>query len=91
MKVTLKFTGRGREIIGKREETLDIEAHTSILEILRLLAEKHGSELREYLFDPMSRNPRQHLRFLLNGQSVQASQLIDAESVLLIFPPVGGG
>jgi molybdopterin converting factor small subunit len=92
MKVTVKFVGRAREILGAREEILEVKPVTTVLEILRMLTAKHGNQLREYLFEPDSNNPRQYLRFLLNGQAVSASDAIAADdSVILVFPPIGGG
>jgi molybdopterin converting factor small subunit len=92
LKVTVKFPAKAREITGAREETLAIEHSATVLDILRILVAKHGDRLNEYLFDPESGNPRQHLRFLLNGQSVSASDGFPSiDSVLLIFPPTSGG
>jgi len=92
LKVTVKFVGGAREIVGSRELTVDIKTSATVLDILRMLTAKHGNRLGEYLFDPQSNNPRQHLRFLLNGQSVSVSDVIAKDdSVILIFPPVGGG
>lgn len=88
----VKFPAKAREITGAREETLAIEHSATVLDILRMLVAKHGDKLNEYLFDPKSGNPRQHLRFLLNGQSVSASKVLPSvDSVLLIFPPTSGG
>jgi len=91
LKVTVKFVGGAREIVGARELIVDVKTSATVLEILRMLIAKHGNQLEEYLFDPESNNPRQHLRFLLNGQSVPVSDVITGDSVILIFPPVGGG
>ena len=92
MKVTVKFLTKAREITGTREETLAIEQPATVMGILRMLVAKHGDKLNEYLFDPESGNPRQHLRFLLNGQSVSATEgFPSTDSVLLIFPPTSGG
>ena len=91
LKVTVKFVGGAREIVGAKELIVDVKTSATVLEILRMLTAKHGNQLEEYLFDPESNNPRQHLRFLLNGQSVSVSEVITGDSVILIFPPVGGG
>ena len=92
MRVTVRFVSRAREIIGAREEILEVKIPATVLEILKMLIAKRGSQLKEYLLEPDSNNPRQHLRFLLNGQSVSPSDVITTgDSVILIFPPVGGG
>jgi molybdopterin converting factor small subunit len=91
LRVTVKFVGGAREIVGARELIVDVKTSATVLEILRMLIATHGNRLEEYLFDQESNNPRQHLRFLLNGQSVSVSDVITGDSVILIFPPVGGG
>jgi len=91
LRVTVTFIGGARGILGSREENLDVNAAVTVLEILRILATKHGSRMEAYLFDPESKDVRRHLRFLLNGQSTSSSTLITADSTIVIFPPVGGG
>ena len=91
----MKFLAAARERAGVREETLEFPGNTTVLEILKVLAEKHGAALREYLFDSETGNPRNHLQFLLNGRSVSAmggfSAKVTEDANLMIFPPTSGG
>ena len=95
MKVTVKFLGAAREKAGIREETLQLEGATTILEILKVLATRHGNMLKEYLFDRESGSPRPHLNFLLNGRSVSMmggfSAEVTEDATMIIFPPASGG
>jgi MoaD family protein len=95
LKVTVKFLAAAREKAGVREETLELAEGATVLDILKTLVAKHGEELREYLFDPESGEPRSHLQFLLNGRSVSmmggfASEVTE-DATMMIFPPTSGG
>lgn len=91
----MKFLAGARDIVGAREETLEIHESATITDILVLLVTKHGDKMREYLFDPATGNPWSHLRFLLNGQSISMMKGLGTnpanDSVLMIFPPTAGG
>ncbi len=90
--MTVRYHARAREIVSYREEVLNIGHSMTVIDVLKILVTKHGDELKEYLFDANSDSPRQHLRFLLNGQSVSTTEKLPSEdSVLLIFPPTAGG
>jgi MoaD family protein len=95
LKITVKFLAAAREKAGVREEVLELGGDTTVLEILKALAAKHGEELREYLFDSGSGKPRSHLQFLLNGRSVSMmggfSSEVREDTTMMIFPPTSGG
>jgi MoaD family protein len=95
LKVTVKFLAAAREKAGVREETLQLEGTTTLLEILKALATRHGDMLKEYLFDRESGSPRPHLNFLLNGRSVSMmggfSAEVTEDATVIIFPPAAGG
>ena len=95
LKVVVKFLAAAREKTGVREETLELEGATTVLEILKTLAKKHGNKLKEYLFDSESGNPRSYLNFLLNGRSISMmggfSAQVTEDATMMIFPPASGG
>ena len=95
MKVTVKFLAAAREKAGVREETLQLERATTVLEILKTLATRHGDKLKEYLFDRESGSPRPYLHFLLNGRSLSMmggfSAEVTEDTTMIIFPPTSGG
>jgi molybdopterin synthase catalytic subunit/molybdopterin synthase sulfur carrier subunit len=95
LKITVKFLAAARERAGVREETLELPGNTTVLEILKILAERHGNALKEYLFDSNTGNPKNHLQFLLNGRSISGmggfSAEVTEDASLMIFPPTSGG
>lgn len=95
MKVKVQYFASVRELVGLREETLEMEEKTTVLDALRVLAEKHGEQLKEYVFDSETGNPRSYLQFLVNEDSISSlnglSTVLEDNSSLAIIPPVGGG
>ena len=95
MRVKVKYMAAAREITGAREETIDTNESSTIMDLLRLLAEKHGRKMHDYLFDSATDKPKPYLRFLLDGRSVHMINAFDTvlteDVTLLIVPPVGGG
>jgi len=95
LKVIVRFLAAAREKAGVREETVELEGASTILEILHAVAAKHGEGLNEYLFDPESGSPRPHLQFLMNGRSVSMmggfSAKVTEDATIMIFPPTSGG
>ncbi len=94
LRVRVKYLAVAREIAGAREELIETGNAGTVLDLLRLLAEKHGPRMREYLFD-QAEKPRPHLQFFLNDKSIHLingleTMLID-DSTLAIVPPVSGG
>jgi MoaD family protein len=95
LKVKVQYFAAVREITNQREEMLDVDSGTSVLDLLKLLVARHGSRLREYVFDSKTGNPRTYLQFLLDEESIATmngfSTMLRDNSVLAIIPPVGGG
>jgi MoaD family protein len=95
LKVKVQYFASVRELVGLREETLEVEENTTVLDVLRVLAEKHGEQLKEYVFDSETGNPRSYLQFLVNEDSISSlnglSTVLEDNSSLAIIPPVGGG
>jgi len=95
LRVKVKYMALAREITGTREETVRTNNSSTIMDLLRLLAEKHGRKMRDYLFDQATGKPHAYLRFLLDGRSVHLindfETALTDESTLLIVPPVSGG
>lgn len=74
---------------------LEVKEKTTVLDVLKVLAEKHGEQLKEYVFDPKTGNPRSSLQFLVNEDSIAGLNglptVLGDNSSLAIIPPVGGG
>jgi MoaD family protein len=95
LRVKIQYFAIVRELVGLREETLEMNEKTTVLDALRVLAEKHGEQLRDYVFDSETGNPRSYLQFLVNEDSITSlnglSTVLKENSRLAIIPPVGGG
>jgi len=92
--VKVQYFAELREIVNQREESLDVENPITVIDLLKMLALKHGDKFRAYVFDP-SGVPRPYLQFLLNGESIARMNgfetELQAECRFAIIPPVGGG
>jgi MoaD family protein len=95
LKVKIQYFAKIRELVGLREETLEVKEKTTVLDALNVLAEKHGEQLKQYVFDSKTGNPRPYLQFLVNEDSITKLNglmtVLEDNSSLAIIPPVGGG
>jgi molybdopterin synthase sulfur carrier subunit len=86
-----------REIIGKKEETLQFRKgeEVTVNRVLERLSEKYGKAFDEYVYDHGTREVKGFLQFLVNGRSVSSSKGIETMlsdgDILAIVPPVSGG
>jgi len=94
LQVTVEYFASVRELINLREEVIEIPSGTTVKQLLGILAEKHGNDLKRYLFDEAG-NPRSHLQFIIDEQPLLKtdglSTVLKNSSVFAIIPPVGGG
>lgn len=95
MRIKIQYFAIVRELVNQREEVIDVEEKTTVLDLLKLLAVRHGEKFRQYLFDPATGNPRPYLQFLVNEESISSlsgfSTILPENSAFAIIPPVGGG
>jgi len=94
IRVKVKFFTTLREIVGKKEEQIELSRSVTIETLLRQLAKTYGKEFEDYIYDELG-NVRGHLQFLVNGNSITSLQgfktkLKEGDHVA-ILPPVGGG
>ncbi|MBT0158697.1 MoaD family protein [Candidatus Bathyarchaeota archaeon A05DMB-2] len=97
MRVSVRFFTSLREIVGKREETLEFPEGEKVTvdTVLKVLAQRYGKRFVEYVYEDDNRAVKGFLQFLVNGQSASTinglqTMLRDGD-VLAILPPVGGG
>ncbi len=97
MKISVRFFTSLREIIGKREETLEFSKDEKITlnKVLELLSRRYGRAFVEYVYDTKTGRVKDFLQFLINGRSATTlggleAELVDGD-VLAIIPPIGGG
>ena len=95
MKVNVQFFAAVRELVGLREETLELPDGGTVRNLLDLLAERHGRGLRDYIHDPKSDQLRRSLQILVGDKPTSAlnglETVLTDGCVLAIIPPVGGG
>jgi hypothetical protein len=73
---------------------IELEPSVTLLDLLRVLTAKYGSNLESYVFDQNANLPRPIHLFLVNGKAFTASQTstikLNAGSVVSIIPTQGG-
>ncbi|MGB9713757.1 MAG: ubiquitin-like small modifier protein 1 [Candidatus Bathyarchaeales archaeon] len=97
MRVSVRFFTTLREIVGKREETLEFPdgENVTVDAVLRRLSEIYGKGFVDYVYDGKTGDIKGFLQLLVNGRSASTldglkTKLVDGD-VLAIIPPVGGG
>jgi MoaD family protein len=97
LKISVRFFTSLREIIGKREETLEFskDEKVTLNKVLELLSQRYGRDFVEYVYDTKTGSVKGFLQFLINGRSATTlggleAELVDSD-VIAIIPPVGGG
>jgi MoaD family protein len=94
LKVFVRFFAALRELVGKKEQTLEFQKDKDITieKVLKRLTELHGKDFAEYVYDMQTGEVRSYLQLLVNEKSITTlkTRLKDGD-VLAIIPPVGGG
>ena len=97
MKVSVRFFTSLREIVNKKEESLEFPEgeNVTVGKVLEIMAQRYGKDFVEYVYDAETHEVRGFLQFLINGKSASSlngpqTELKDGD-VLAILPPVGGG
>jgi len=93
LKVTVRFFAALREIVGRKEETLEFTKETSVTvqKVLKRLTELHGKEFSDYVYDTKIKEVRSYLQMLVNEKSATLRTKLKDGDVLVIVPPIGGG
>jgi molybdopterin synthase sulfur carrier subunit len=97
LQVSVRFFTSLREILGKKEETLEFPEGTKVTvdNVLETLKQRCGKLFVEYVYDPETGEIKGFLQLLVNGKSTATLSGLQTElddgDVLAILPPVGGG
>ena len=95
LEVKVQFFAGVRELVGLREETLELPNGGTVRNLIDLLVERHGQGLRNYIYDPKSDELRWSLQILVGDTPTSAlnglSTVLSDGCVLAIIPPIGGG
>jgi molybdopterin synthase sulfur carrier subunit len=97
LQVSVRFFTSLREIVDKKEETLEFSEGEKVTVdmVLKTLVQCYGERFVEYVYDRKTGEVRGFLQFLVNGKSATTLDGLETEledgDVLAILPPVGGG
>lgn len=97
MRVSVRYFTVLREIVAKKEETIEFlkGQKATVDSVLKCLSTKYGKEFDEYVYDPKTREVKGFLQFLVNGRSLSGAKPMESPlsdgDVLAILPPVSGG
>lgn len=92
MKITVYYLAQLKQAAGRAAETVEIDGPCSALDLVRLLAERHGDGLRRLLFTTDGSLQPTNLLFIGDVQVRQPAevQLKDGDSVTVLSPIAGG-
>ena len=97
VEVKIRFFTNLREIVNKREVTLNFSDNVKVTVdvVLKTLSDKYGKPFTEYVYNQETGQPKAFLQFLFNGTSISNLNGLETElkdgAVLAVLPPVGGG
>ena len=94
MNVKVQYFAIVREMVGLRDEVLNLTQGITVLDLLKIIVTRH-SQLKEYIFDPKTEYPRRNLQFLVDDNLISALKGFETsmtqDCIFAIIPPVGGG
>ena len=94
MNVKVQYFAIVREMVGLRDEVLNLPEGITVLDLLKIIVTRH-SQLKEYIFDPKTEYPRPNLQFLVDDNLISALKGFETsmtqDCTFAIIPPVGGG
>jgi len=93
MRVSVRFLGSVNEVVGKKEEDVEIEKGATLKDLVDLLVAKHGLSFRDSIEDKDLSIPK--VAYTVNGTSIFAlegmkTKLPDGAKVTII-PQYAGG
>jgi len=92
--IKILYFGVLKEIVGSRQEKLEIEDSVPAVEIVSKLAERHGKRFHDFVMDSKGRT-RAGLAYAVNGDTVEESALEKTKckdvNEFVILPPISGG
>jgi MoaD family protein len=94
LEVTVDYLGSARPALGLKAEQVSLKENASVLDLLNLLAEKHGENFTTQVFEPKDGDLKPYYILSVNG--LLTNQLNDLETKLkdgdrVVFMPVVSG
>jgi len=94
MNVKVQYFAIVREMVGQRDEVLNLTQGITVLDLLKVIVTRH-TQLKSYIFDPKTESPRSNLQFLVDDNLISALKGFETpmtqDCTFAIIPPVGGG
>lgn len=92
MRITVRYAAQVRHAAGRADERVELDGPCSVSALVRLLAARHGSPLRELILDPPGQ-PHPALLLFVGDEQVEPGReptLRDGDEVTLLAPMAGG-
>jgi molybdopterin synthase sulfur carrier subunit len=94
MRIQVKYYGVAREVVGKLDETVELESGSTVMDLIFHLIDIHGESFERYIFDGNGKI-MDYFRFVVNDYDIMVRNkhvtiLKDGDRVL-VLPPIGGG
>jgi len=95
MKINVRYFTTLRELVGKREDKLELMEGSNLAELLETVSVKYGTVAFTYLHVMESGIIDPSIKFLINGVGAQSLRGLETElkdgDMVAIIPPIGGG
>jgi molybdopterin converting factor small subunit len=90
MQVTVHYLAQIKRAAGCSSESMEMPVDSTLREVLRALADRHGHTFRAMLLDDAS-EPRMSLLFFVGDEHAEPSRLLhDGDEVAILAPMAGG-
>jgi MoaD family protein len=88
--IKVKFFAHVREIVKTPRTDIAVNGKIKLIDFMNLLADKYGSEFRNYVFK--AGRIAGHIMLMINGDTANDHDVfLEENDTLAILPPVGGG
>jgi MoaD family protein len=95
LRVKVQYFAAVRELVGTREEAIELPGQPTVTTLLEELVKRHGEALKNYLYDSKTGKLRASIQLLIGDMPISAkeglSTVLSDGAVFAIIPPVGGG
>jgi MoaD family protein len=95
MKITIHTILEIRQALGQRLIEVDLPKDSTVEDLLGYMKERWGEKLNSHLFHPDDGKVLDHLRIMVNGQTIRflggMDMLLKESDEVLIMPLVSGG
>jgi len=90
MRIRVSYYGQSRQVTGVEREQLDVEDHSTVLAVSKVLADKHGVGLSNLLLSEDG-TLRKSVLLPVNDEVTDPETVLNENDELSIYPAVSGG